>query len=127
MKDAIRKGGLILFCCKASLFMTAIILYISFHYSCRRMEEGGNVSSSKMRMCGYAYGQSCLTFLFSVVQAYSHTSFCMLPHPVVQRHNFSVQSWILHSFSSQNTVLCSSLISRLLKMVHDEDAQSSKV
>lgn len=89
-----------MFCCKTSLFMAAIILCISFHYSLRRMEEGGNVSSPKMRMCGYTYGQTCLTFLFSVVQTYLHTSLYMLPHLVVQTPIFSVQSWILHSLSS---------------------------
>lgn len=51
--------------------MAAVILCISLHYFLRRIEEGGNVSSPKVKKCGYAHGQACLTFLFSVVQEYS--------------------------------------------------------
>lgn len=54
-------------------------------------------------------------------------SLCVLPHLVMQRPISSAQSCILHSFSSQNIVLDSSLISCLLKITHSVDVQSSKV
>lgn len=77
------------------------------------MEEGGNVSSPKMRMCGYIWPDVSNCFVLSGAG--------------VQRPVFTVPSWFLRSPSSLSVVLCSSLTSSRLRTVHSEDAQSSKV